>query len=165
LAARWLSQSTPAFLPVPTFVVLLVGWALVISCEGRYTEETSSKVVKLRNDVRAFARGDLGEVTGQTGSEEIYVLLYGYQRPLNELPISEKLQRELRDLTPYDYERYVLVRIVGDDIEEYTRWEPGREPLLSPVPFLIRGSPFRIKAESREPYEVSMRLEQPVGEL
>jgi hypothetical protein len=148
----WPSGRTIWIVPL----LLLCG---VLSCRSKDTDDPQSAVVKLRNDLRSFVTGNLQEVRGQTLQNESYVLLYGYQGPLDSLPIPESLQRDLKDLTPYDYERYVLVHIVGDEIKEYTQWEPGNEPLFSPVPLMIRGSPFTITAKQRERYEVTVRLD------
>jgi hypothetical protein len=132
---------------------------LLMACEPRYTEESSSPVVKLRNDLKALAIGDLDEVKGETSPQESYVLLYGYQGPIEDLPVSEELQQKLKSLTPYDYERFVLVHIVNDEVKEYTRWAAGDDPQFTRVPFLIRGQPFRITVEKREPYAVANKLE------
>jgi hypothetical protein len=87
------------------------------------------------------------------------VLLYGYQGPIEDLPVPEPLQQKLKSLPPHDYERFVLVHIVNDDIKEYTRWPAGDDPQFTRVPFLIRGQPFRITVEQRDRYAVANRLE------
>jgi hypothetical protein len=134
---------------------------MVIACERKYTEDASSPVVKLRNDLRALAVGDLDEVKGNASPDECYVLLFGYQSPLNNknLPVSANMRQKLESMTPYDYEGFVLVHIVNDEIKEYTKWQAGDDPQFTRVPFLIRGQPFRITVEQRERYAVANRLE------
>jgi hypothetical protein len=149
----------PSGLTTMMLLPLLAFCAAFVSCKNEYTKDPQSDVVKLRNDLRDFAAGNLQEVRGHTLQNDTYVLLYGYQGPLDSLPIPETLQRELKALTPYDYERYVLVHIVGDEIKEYTQWEPGDDPLFWPLPLMIRGDPFKITAEQRERYKVTIRLE------
>jgi hypothetical protein len=140
--------------------VLALAFCGLLSCRSsKETNDPRSAVIKLRNDLRSFAVGNLQEVRGQTPQNESYVLLYGYQGSLDSLPIPESLKRALKDLTPTDYERYVLVHIVGDEIKEYTQWEPGNDPLLSPLPLMIPGNGFRITAEQRERYKVTVRVE------
>lgn len=143
----------------PSWIVLLLVFCGFLSCRSKETNDPQSAVVKLRNGLRSLAVGNLQEVRGQTLQNESYVLLYGYQGSIDSLPIPESLKRNLKDLTPTDYERYVLVHIVGDEIKEYTQWEPGDDPLLSPIPLMLRGSPFRITAEQRERYKVTVRVE------
>ena len=129
-----------------------------MACERKDTEDPGSPVVKLRNDLKALAIGDLDEVKGETSPQESYVLLYGYQGPIEDLPVSEKLQQKLKSLTPYDYERFVLVHIVNDEVIEYTRWAAGDDPKFGRVPFLIRGQRFRITVEQRDRYAVANKL-------
>jgi len=154
-ATSTMALSTIALLP------LLVSSAALVSCNSGDTEDPHSNIVKLRNDLRGIATGALQEIRGQTLPEESYVLLYGYQvrGSLHYLPISETLQDKLEALTPYDYERYVLVHVVGNKIKEYTRWEPGHDPVFRRVPFLIDGDPFIITVEAREPHLVTIRLQ------
>jgi hypothetical protein len=148
-----------ASLPGLTTVVLLAFCGALVSCNSRQTEDPSSDVVRLRDDLRRIAAGTSREVKGQTPPGHRYVLLYGYQGSLESLPISETLRQKLEPLIPYDYERYVLVHAVSDEIKEYTQWEPGNDPLFAPVPFLIYGSPFRIAVEQKERYRVTIKLD------
>lgn len=139
--------------------LLLAISAAFVSCRSAYTEDPRSGVMKLRNDLKGLAVGTLPEVRGHTLQNESYVLLYGYQGPLDSLPIPQGLQKELKALTPLDYERYVLVHVVGDEIKEHTQWERRDDPLFAPLPLLIQGNPFRITADQRTRYEVTVRLE------
>lgn len=125
-------------------VMLTSFFPLLVACERRATEDLDSPVVQLRNNLRAIAAGTIDNVSGNTSPNECYVLLYGYQGPIDSLPISPSLQNKLADLVPVDYERFVLVHTVGDHVSEYTQWEPGDAPLFSQLPFLIRGNPFRV---------------------
>ena len=118
------------------------------------TEDPQASVVRLRNDLINFAKGNLDEITGSTGPEESYILIYGYQEyPLNPLPISETLQKKLKAIWPRPTEMYVLAHVYGDDIKEYTQWErtgSNYGPYLSPTLFMIRGNPFRITKKEEE---------------
>lgn len=125
-------------------VMLTSFLSLLVACERRATEDPDSPTVRLRNNLRAIATGTIDNVSGKTLPNESYVLLYGYQGPIDSLPISPSLQNKLADLVPVDYERFVLVHTVGDDVTEYTQWEAGEAPLFSQLPFLIRGNPFRV---------------------
>ncbi|MEK6288883.1 MAG: hypothetical protein AABO57_24455 [Acidobacteriota bacterium] len=112
------------------------------------TNDPSSKVVKLRDELISLAEGKIAEIRDELEPEERYVLLYGYGRPLRSLAIPPALLTKLEDIAPpRDYEVYVLVHTEGDDILEYTRWEPVNEnwhPGLSPMPLLITGKRYRI---------------------
>jgi hypothetical protein len=116
-------------------------------------------VVKLRNDLRRLACGEIDQLEGRTQPEQFYVLLFGYQGPVESLPVPESLHQELEYLTPRDYERYVLVEVVSGRIRQYTKWEAGNDPQFSPVPIVIRGDPFKMSVEQREPYRVNIRVE------
>ncbi|HXG67170.1 MAG TPA: hypothetical protein VNO70_18855 [Blastocatellia bacterium] len=126
------------------------------------TEDPQASVVRLRNDLINFAKGNLDEITGSTGPEESYILIYGYQEyPLNSLPISESLQKKLEAIWPRPTEMHVLVHVYGDDIKEYTEWElngPNYHPYLSPTLFMIRGNPFRITKKESENHRVVMEI-------
>src|ERR1700740_889415 len=122
------------------------------ACRSGNTEDPNSPAVTLRDDLRALAIGQLTEVTGKTLPNECFVLLFGYQGSIDGLPLSEQLRGKLESLTPRDYERFVLVRILNDEITERTEWEAKDDPQFTRVPFLIRGQPFRITIEHREPH-------------
>jgi hypothetical protein len=150
----------------PLVLALFVVCLSLISCSQKpgYTEDPQSSVVKLKNDLVRFSKGELNEVTGTTAPEESYILMYGYpERPLDSLPISEALLKRVKAIAPpSSYEVYVLARVSGDEIKEYTRWESrgsDDHPLLTPVAFMIHGNPFRITAQEREDYRVVMKLE------
>jgi hypothetical protein len=129
------------------------------SCDRRYAEVEGSKVMKLRNELERLAFGEIDKVEGRTEPEELYVLLFGYQGRVESLSVPESLHKELLSLTPWDYERYVLVEVVGDKVKEYTKWEQGQQPQLTPMPIVIRGDPYRIIAERRQPHGVTIRVE------
>jgi hypothetical protein len=146
----------------------LLDWASLIllllilpctSCRDGYTEDPQSDVVKLRDNLNALASGDLQDVNGRIPDGEAYVLLFGYQGSIESLPVSKGLQSRLEALTPLDYERYVLAHIVGDKVEDYTKWEAGDSVQFKHVPFLIRGNPYRLVVETREQHLVAIRLE------
>jgi hypothetical protein len=139
-------------------VALLISLFSLQSC-NRQTEDPKSDVVRLRDNLKALAAGDLQDVKGRIPTAEGYVLLYGYQGSLESLPISETLRASLNRLIPYDYERYVLAHFAGDEIVEYTVWEAGDDPQFKRVPILIRGDPYRLVVEQREDNLVVVRLE------
>jgi hypothetical protein len=112
--------------------------------------------VKLRDNLRAIARGTVQRIDGETLPDECYVLLFGYQGPVDSLPVSPGFQEKLKSLTPIDYERYVLVHAVGDEIKELTKWEPGNDPLFAEVPMVIRGNPFLITVTRREQHQIKI---------
>ena len=128
-------------------------------CDRQYTEEQGSDVVKLRNDLKRLASGEIDNLEGRTEPTESYVLLFGYQGPVESLSVPESLHRELNRLTPWDYERYVLVKVVDNQVKEYTQWEQGRDPQFTRVPILIHGQPFKITVEQREPHSVAINVE------
>jgi hypothetical protein len=145
--------------------ILLPSLSLVlVSCfQGpRLTEDPQSSVVKLRYELIAFAKGELNEVTGRTEPEEAYILMYGYQEPLDSLSISGTLQEKLKAIRPRPTEMYVLAHVHGDDIKEYTEWERHNENYhagLWPMPFMIRGDHFKITARERERHSIVMKIE------
>ena len=140
-------------------LILLLLILSCTSCRDRYTEDPQSDVVKLRDNLKALASGDIQDVNGRIPDGEGYVLLYGYQGSIESLPVSKALQARLKALTPYDYERYVLAHIVGDKVEDYAEWEAGDSVQFKHVPFLIRGNPYRLVVETREQHLVAIRLE------
>ncbi len=157
---RMVSASWPSSVTRVALLILAASCAIHVSCSnGRQTEDPDSPVVKLRNELKRLAVGELNQVVGNTPAEHSFVLLFGYQGSIESLPVSERVQRELNELTHWDYERYVLVEVVGEEVKQYTVWEAGDDPQLTPMPFLIRGEPFRITAVQREPYRVTIRLE------
>jgi hypothetical protein len=125
--------------------------AALLAFEMGPTEDPESSVVELRNKLKEIAFGTADSVSGSTLPNECYVLLYGYHgpRPVDQLPVSPALRSKLHRLTPGSYERYVLVRAIGDEVQEYTQWESGDQPQL-PVPLLIRGDPFTITTVRRD---------------
>ena len=162
---NWVSRFRSARGSVSLNVALLIVCLVLASCsEGsRRTEDPRSSVVRLRYDLIAFAKGEVGEVTGKTESEECYILMYGYQAPLDSLPISERLQKRLKAISPRPTEMYVLAHVYGDDVREYTEWELTDEvndhALLWPMPFIIRGDPFKVTAQERERHKIVIRVE------
>jgi len=155
----WVTNNVQAFAPALGICLIFVSCSL----GSRYTEDPKSSVGRLRLELVAFAKGQLESVTGKTEPEEAYILMYGYEKELDSLPISHGLQKKLEAIAPRPTEMYVLARVHGDDIKEYTEWDLGHEdnyhPLLWPMPFMIRGDPFKITATKREPHSVDMKLE------
>lgn len=150
---------------VLTSLVLVLVYLNCLCCSvgPKYTEDPRSTIVGLRYELVAFANGQSESVTGRTEPAEAYILMYGYESDLDTLPISEILQKKLKELAPRPTEMYVLAHIYGNQIEEYTEWDLGHDdnyhPLLWPMPFLIRGDPFKITARQREPHRVVMKIE------
>ncbi len=142
-----------------------VGICLLVSCSlgPRYTEDHKSSVGALRLELVALAKGQLESVTGSTEPEEAYILMYGYEKELDTLPVSQRLQKKLKAIAPRPTEMYVLAHVHGDDIKEYTEWDLGHKdndhPLLWPMPFLIRGDPFRITTIERDRNRVVIKTE------
>ncbi len=133
--------------------ILLIATSLCVGCrqDARATNDSSSKVVKLRDGLISLAEGKRAEIGGELKPEEGYILLYGYGRPLSSLSVSPALLAKLeRVAPPRDYEIHVLVHTYGDDIVEYTRWERANElwhPALSPTPLQISGQHYRIRMD------------------
>lgn len=78
--------------------------------------------------------------------------MFGYQEGLDSLPVSETLQKRLEAIRPRPTEMYVLAHVHGDDIKEYAEWERHNENYhagLWPMPFMIRGDPFKITAREK----------------
>jgi len=161
LGSRLRSRLSNALL----YIVLSSLCLVLVACfEGpRRTDDPYSSVVKLRYELIRFAKGERNEVTGRTEPEEAYILMYGYQEPLDSLSISETLQKKLRAISPRPTEMYVLAHVYGDDIKEYTEWELTNEQndhaLLWPMPSMIRGDPFEITARERGRHSVVMKIE------
>lgn len=150
---------TPSLVPI-TWVGYTFLLVVTIGCGVRCTDDPTSPVGRVKKDLRAIIAGTTDEAEGKTQSEECYVLLYGYQGSLESLQVSQPLQRKLKDLTPVDYERFVLVHAIGDDVTECTQWQPGDEPLIRPVPLLIRGNPFKITVKERKSNKVTLVVQQ-----
>lgn len=133
--------------------VLLLDLTLQVGCKQQrsynYTEDENSKTVKLRNELISLSGGKTKEITGSTGADEGYVLMYGYMstESLYQLPIPSTLQAKLEDIRPpRDYEVYVIAHFRGNDIVEYTKWRNDGsfpEHFIINVPLLIRGSPYK----------------------
>jgi len=147
---------------VPIYALLFLPLAFQLGCKEKrycYTEDESSKTVKLRNELISLASGKTKEMTGSTQPSEGYVLMYGYMstESLYQLPIPSTLHSKLEDIRPTpDYEIYVLAHFQGTDILEHTRWvNDGNHfpshPILN-VPLVIRGNPYkgRLKEEFGE---------------
>ena len=122
----------------------------VIACRSS-TTDPNSKVIQLKGRLIEFAKGNITEIEAQTAPGEMYILLSGYPETVAEkqLPISEQLRDKLkRIMPPQSSEMLVLARITDDEVQEYTEWNytgADYHPVLSPVPVVIKGSPYRIK--------------------
>lgn len=147
-----------------SLIPLVVAYCCIISCQhSRHTTDPNSSVVKLQHELIALAKGEIDEIKGSTGEGEAYILMYGYERPLEDLPISEGLKERLAAIRPRPTQMYVLSLAQGDYIREYTDWEITNEqnehPLIWPMPIIISGESFKITAAKRERYSVDMKIE------
>jgi hypothetical protein len=86
---------------------------LCCSVGPKYTEAPRSTVVGLRYALVGFAKGQSESVTGRTEPAEAYILMYGYENDLGTLPISEILQKKLKEIAPRPTEMYVLAHIIS----------------------------------------------------
>lgn len=107
-----------------SFVITSIAFS---ACTANYnfTEAENSRTVNLRNQLMSLAKGEMIEMTGNTGADEGFVLMYGYMNDIREgdLPLSNNLRSKLADISPKkDYEEYVLAHFQGDNILEYTKW-------------------------------------------
>lgn len=145
-------------------LLLSIGICMVLACstlgsKPPYTENSQANVVKLRNDIIDLAKGSINEIVGRTERNETYILLYGYpERSLDSLGIPETLREKIEAISPSLTERYVLAHTIGSDIKEYTEWTRSSR-LLSPVPLLIRGDPFRITPQVSGEHWVDLKIE------
>lgn len=164
----WLSLINPQKIRMASLLTLLIiSIVFVPSCMSSKpapTDDPQASVVKLRDELISFAKGNSNEITGRTEPEESFVLIYGYLTlPLDSLPISEPLQKKLQAISPpASTENYVLAHVYRDDIKEYTTWHSGGDnyhPLLSPSLFMIRGNPFKIVKKEVGNYHVDMKIE------
>ncbi len=147
-----------------SLMVLVVAYCCLISCQHPgHTTDPNSNVVKLRDRLIDLAKGQTDVVTGKTEEGETYILMYGYERPLDTLPISEALKKDLAAIRPRPTQMYVLALATGDYIREYTDWvitnEQNDHPKIWPMPFIITGDPFRITVTKREPHSVDIQIE------
>jgi hypothetical protein len=131
--------------------ILLIAASLAVSCrqDHKATNDPSTNVVKLRNELVSLAEGKRTEVSGELEPDERYILLYGYGGRLESLSVSPTLLAKLEEVgPPRDYEIHVLVHAYGDEIIEYTSWEVANETwhrAISPTPLQISGKHYRIR--------------------
>jgi hypothetical protein len=145
-------------------IPLVVAYCGIVSCQHlTYTTDPNSRVVKFQHELIDLAKGEKDEIEGITGEGEAYILMYGYERPLEDLPISEGLKEALAAIRPRPTEMYVLALAKGDYIREYTDWEITNEqndhPLIWPMPIIISGDPFKITVTKRQAHSVDIRIE------
>lgn len=145
-------------------VVLLLCSLSQLSCQPndpRFTEEESSRVVKLRNELINLADLKIEEIRGSTQTGEGYVLMYGYSRKdhLNQLPISSTLVVRLQEIFPPQREIYVLAHFQDDRILEYTSWENNGKRLAPhrdlETPFVVEGSAYVVRVKDYGHVEIS----------
>ena len=118
---------------------------------NKRTDASNSSVVILKDRLIELARHNISEITGETTSDESYILLYGYgaQAKIKSLIISENLRSQLKDIAPPEYyEKYILAHIYNNEVQEYTGWEITDEEnwhphfvINSPM---IQGKPYRL---------------------
>ncbi len=135
--------------------ILLISSIIYSGCTANYnfTEDENNQTVKLRNELRRLAKGEMKEIAGNTQADEGYVLMYGYMKDIREgnVPLSRSLRSRLADISPpQHHEVYVLAHFQGDNILEYTEWENegvSYHPNFN-TPMIIRGNPYSVKLKN-----------------
>ena len=118
---------------------------------SRYTDNPQNTVVKLRDGIVDLVEGRTNELTGNPTTGETFVFIDGYMSAPSDfrsLAVTPNLRNDLAQIVPHT-ERYVIARIRGDRIEEYTYFEQGwpRDPADKQSPIIIKSCPLLIEGD------------------